>query len=68
MPKAIQTELISRHYNDTLADHFSIEKTRELLAQKYFWPTLRHNIEAHVKGCDIWLASKIVWHKLYNDL
>ena len=66
--EAIRTELISRHHDDPLAGHFGIEKTCKLLAQKYYWPTLRHNVEAYVKGCDICLASKAVCHKPYGDL
>ena len=68
VPKAIRIELISRHYNNPLAGYFDTKKTRELLAQKYYWPTLRHNVEAYVKGCDICLASKTVRHKLYGNL
>ena len=33
VPKAIQTELISRHHDDLLAGHFGIKKTCKLLAQ-----------------------------------
>ena len=29
---------------------------------------LCHNGDNYVKGCDICLASKVVWHKLYSDL
>ena len=36
IPKAIQTELISRHHKNLLAGHFGIQKTRKLLAQKYY--------------------------------
>ena len=68
VPKAIRTKLISRHHDDPLAGHFGIKKTRELLAQKYFWPSLRHDVEAYVKGCDVCLASKAVRHKPYGDL
>ena len=32
----IRTELISRHHDDLLAGHFGIEKTRELIARKYY--------------------------------
>ena len=32
----IQTELISKHHNNLLAGHFGIEKTRKLVAQKYY--------------------------------
>ena len=31
-----QSELISQHYNNSLADHFRIDKTRELIARKYY--------------------------------
>ncbi len=36
VPKVIRSELISRHYDDSLAGHFGIEKTRELIARKYY--------------------------------
>ena len=36
VPEIIRTELISRHHNDPLAGHFGIEKTRELVARKYY--------------------------------
>ena len=61
-------ELISRHHDDLLAGHFGIEKTCKLLAKKYYWPTLRHNVKAYVKGCDVCLTSKAVQYKPYGDL
>ncbi len=36
VPKVIRSELISRHYDDPLAGHFGIEKTRKLIARKYY--------------------------------
>ena len=68
VPKAIRMELISWHHDDPLAGHFGIKKTCELLTRKYYWPTLRHNVKAYVKGCDVCLASKAVRHKPYGDL
>ena len=65
--KAIQIELIGRHYDNFLAGHFGIEKTGKFLAWKYFWLSLQHNVEAYVKGCDVYLASKAVRHKPYGD-
>ena len=64
----IRTELISRHHNNPLADHFDIEKTHELVAQKYYWPRLHHDVKDYVKGCDVCLASKAIRQKLYGDL
>ena len=68
VPEAIWIEMISRYYDNLPASHFDIKKTHKLLAQKYFWPIFRHNVKAYVKGCDICLASKAIWHKLYIDL
>ena len=61
-------ELISHHHNNLLACYFDMEKTCKLLAKKYYWPTLRHNVKAYMKGCDICLASKTVRRKPYGDL
>ena len=41
IPEIIQLELISRHHDNLLVGHFEIDKTRELIARKYYWPTLR---------------------------
>ena len=40
IPKVIRLKLISRYHNNPLAGHFGIEKTRKLIARKYYWPTL----------------------------
>ena len=68
VPKIIWTELISRHHNNLLSDHFGIEKTQELVVQKYYWPTFCHDVNDYVKGCDICLALKTVQYKSYGDL
>ena len=68
LPEIIKTEIISRHHDDPLAGHFGIEKTWELLAQKYHWSTPQADIDAYVKRCEVCLASKIVKHKPYGDL
>ena len=68
VPEIIWMELISRHHDDLLVGHFGIEKTREFLARKYYWPILRHDVEAYVKSYDVCLASKTVWHKSYDYL
>ena len=68
VPEIIRAELISRHHNDPLVGHFGIEKTRELIARKYYWPILHCDVKDYVRGCDICLALKTVRHKLYSDL
>ncbi len=68
IPKVIRLELISMYHDDPLAGHFGIEKTRELIARKYYWPMLRQNVKAYVKDCNVYLTSKAVCHKPYRDL
>ena len=68
VPEIIRSKVISRHHNDLLAGHFGIDKTRELIGRKYYWPSLRRDVESYVRGCDVCLASKAVRHKPYGDL
>ena len=41
-------EMISRHHNDPLIGHFGIDKTKELVGRKYYWPSLRKDVESYV--------------------
>ena len=68
VPEIIRTKLINRYHNDPLVAHFDIKKTQELVAKKYYWETLRYNVEVYVRGCDVCLASKAVKHKPYRNL
>ena len=68
VPKIIRSKVISRHHNYPLAGHFGIDKTRELVGRKYYWPSLKKDVENYVKGCNVCLASKAVRHKPYGDL
>ena len=68
VPEIIRSKVISRHHDDPLAGHFGIDKTRELVNRKYYWPSLRRDVESYVRGCDVCLASKAVRHKPYGDL
>ena len=36
IPEIIQTELISWHYNDPPVGHFGINKTNDVISQKYY--------------------------------
>ena len=68
VPENIRFKVIICHHNDLLAGHFGINKTRELVDRKYYWPSLRRDIKNYVRGCDVCLASKAVRHKPYGDL
>ena len=68
LPEIILTGLISRNHNNPLAGYFGVEKTRELVARKYYWPTLHRDVEVYMKDYHVCLSSKAVCHKLYGDL
>ena len=68
LPEIMRTEIISRQPDDPLAGHFGVEKTRKLVAQKYNWPTLRVDIKAYVKGCNVCITSKTIKHDPYGEL
>ena len=36
IPEIIRIELINKHHNNLLKDHFGIEKTREFIIRKYY--------------------------------
>ena len=44
VPKIIRSKVISRHHNDHLTGHFGIDKIRELVGQKYYWPSLKKDV------------------------
>ena len=65
--EAIQIKLISQYNDNQLVEYFDIDKIRELIGQKYYWPSFRKNIKAYIKNYDICLGLKTVRHKSYND-
>ena len=66
--ETIRIELISQYHNDYLARHFGINKIKNLVSRKHYWPSLQKDIKVYVKGCNVGLSSKTVQHKPYRDL
>ena len=56
VPEIIRSEVINCHHDDPLAGHFGIDKTRQLVSQKYYWPSLRKDTKNYVRGCDVCLT------------
>lgn len=68
MPEMIRTEMISQQHDDLLAGYFGINKTRKLVARKYYWKTLFQDVKSYIQGCNIYLTSKVVKHKRSDNL
>ena len=60
--------MISHHHNDPLVKHFGIDKTKELISWKYYWPSLKKDVKAYIRGYDICLPLKAIRYKPYKDL
>ena len=63
----IWIKFFSWHHNNPLVDHFGVNKIRELIGQKYYWPSLRKDIKSYIKGYDICLSLKTMSHKSYSN-
>ena len=68
VPEIIQTKLISYYHDNSLIGHFAINKIRKLINRKYYWPSLRKDVKAYIKGYDVCLTSKTGRHKPYSNL
>lgn len=51
-----------------MAGYFVIDKITELVGRKYYWLSLRKDVKAYIKGCNICLGLKLVNYKFYRDL
>ena len=65
--KIIRSKVISKHYNDPFVSHFRVNKTKELIGRKYYWPSLKKDVEFYIKRYDICLALKAVRYKPYSN-
>ena len=50
-PKSIQSEILQSAHNSLLGGHMGIYKTTQRIINSYFWPSMTHDIELHIKNC-----------------
>lgn len=51
--KIIYSKIINHYYNNLLIGYFEIEKTKQFIANIYFWSIICQDIKAYVKSYDI---------------
>ncbi len=56
--KALRGEIISQYHDHITAGHPGIEKTKELILRDYWWPKLKKDVEAYIKGCETCQQTK----------
>ncbi len=55
---SLRGEIISRSHDHITAGHPGIEKTKELVLRKFWWPKMKKDVEAYVKGCETCQRTK----------
>jgi transposase InsO family protein len=46
------TAVIRQHHDGPLSGHMGRQRTLDLISRTYWWPTMRADVEAHVRACD----------------
>ncbi len=64
----LRTELLKRHHDDILTNHFDVKKTIELFNKKYHWSRMIKYVKFYIKTCDICQCTKTFKHLFYDDL
>jgi hypothetical protein len=58
--KEIRDEILQDHHNSPDVGHPGIHRMLELLKRTYWWPTIKTDVTAYVKGCSECQKNKII--------
>lgn len=58
VPKEQRSVLIKSHHDPPSCGHLGVFKTFSKLAQRYYWPSMRHDVAKYVRRCHVCLQTK----------
>ncbi|KAK9410979.1 hypothetical protein NXF25_002154 [Crotalus adamanteus] len=58
VPLELRSKVLQRCHDAKLAGHFGFVKTLHLIRRQFWWPTLRKDVEHHVKSCPVCATCK----------
>ena len=64
----VKKELIKKHHDDSLSEHFEAQKTLNLIQKKYFWLVCAEQMKTYVQTCNVCQRIKVFKHKFYKKL
>ena len=64
----VRKELIKKHHDDSLSEHFGAQKILNLIQKKYFWFVCAKQMKTYVQTCNVCQRIKIFRHKSYEEL
>ena len=60
--------VIRQHHDSPLSGHMGRARTLDLVSRSYWWPTMRHDVEHHVRTCDSCQRNKAATGKTQGEL
>jgi hypothetical protein len=67
VPKGpIRLKILRECHDNTLAGHFGIARTHELVSRIYWWHKMNKLLQEYVKSCDTCARSKAPRHRSYS--
>ena len=68
LQKSLLQELLYIYHNDQFSRHWGIDKTKELIEHKFYWPGLATDVREYVLSCQTCQNIAIPRHKPYGKL
>jgi hypothetical protein len=64
----IRLKILRECHDNTLAGHFVMARTHELVSRNYWWPKMNKLVREYVKSCDTCVRSKAPRHRPFGLL
>jgi len=64
----IHLKILRKCHDNTLAGHFEMARTHELVSRNYWWPKMNRLLREYVKSCDTCARSKAPRHRPFGLL
>ena len=64
--KFVRVELLKRHHDDELIEHYDVVKTTKFFSRKYYWTDMTKYVKRYVYICDICQRIKTSRHHSYD--
>ena len=64
----VREKIVNKNYDDSLIEHFDVEKILKLIQRKYFWLDCVKQTITYVQIYDVCQRIKTSRHKSYNEL
>ena len=59
----LRTVLVKEVHEGSIAGHFGIQKTLDMLAKHFYWPRMLGTVGKHILRCETCLKAKVTFHK-----